>query len=132
MEKTIPEKQPAQIDYHIVVAVLGPIISGNYPIGRTTIQVSYPPLIDIAPFGPVLLPNGMSTMFRVMWEDATGDTVAKFHLNGLERYEAFYFALEQINELLLAYKLVRIGHINGSEVRTIGEADCLLRAPFIN
>lgn len=132
MEKEIPEKLPAQIDYHIVVAVLGPIISGNYEVGKTTIQVSYPPFINIASCGLAPLPNGLSTMFRVMWEDSTGEIVKQFRSKGLERHEPLYYALEQINELLLAYKLVRIGHINGSEVRTIGEADCLLRAPFVN
>lgn len=132
MEKETADKLPAQIEYHIVVAILGPIISGNYIVGTTKIQVSYPSFVSLPPHGPVPLPNGLSTMFRVIWEDPTGKTVAKLRAKGAERYEPFYHALEQINELLLAYKLVRIGHMNGSEVRTIGEADCLLRAPFIN
>jgi hypothetical protein len=71
-------------------------------------------------------------MFQVRWEDKTGEIVAKLQSKGAKRFEPLYYALEQINELLLAYKLVRIGHINGSEVRTIGEADCLLYVTLIN
>ena len=132
MENKVPEKLPAQIEYQIVVAVLGPIISGNYTVGRTTIQVAYPSHLNIERLGSIPLPNGLSTMFRVMWQDTTGEIVAKLNSKGADRFQPFYFALEQINELLLAYKLVRIGHINGSEVRTIGEADCLAHTNLIN
>lgn len=129
------ESTPAantKIQYHIVAAVLGPIISGSYDIGKAVICVSYPTFVVIPSKGPVPLPNGMSTMFKVEWDDHTGDDLKKLQSKDSSRLEPFYFALSQINELLLAYKLVRIGHLNGSEVRTIGEADCLLRAPFVD
>jgi hypothetical protein len=71
-------------------------------------------------------------MFQVRWEDLTGEIIAKLRSKGAERFSPLYYALDHINELLLAYKLVRIGHLNGSEVRTIGETDCLFYVSFIN
>jgi hypothetical protein len=71
-------------------------------------------------------------MFAVRWVDTNGETVEKLKASGIERFAPFHYALEQINEFLLAFKLVRVGQINGLEIKTIGEADCLLRAPFIN
>jgi hypothetical protein len=132
MKKDISDELPARIEYHIVAALRGAIISGNYKVGETQIQVSYPTHVNIAPGGPLLLPTGLSTMFIVQWNDITGKTVTRLRLAGIEHFEPFHFALGQINELLLAFKLVRIGHINGLEIRTIGEADCIFRAPFIN
>jgi hypothetical protein len=132
MDKELPDELPAQIEYHIVVALLGPIISDIYPVGKSKIQVSYPSVIIIPQLNPIPLPNGLSTMFQVRWEDPTGEIIAQLRSKGFERFAPLYYALDQINELLLAYKLVRIGHMNGSEVRTVGEADCLFYVSFIN
>jgi hypothetical protein len=39
-----------------------------------------------------------------------------------------YDAIDKINEILLAFKLFRIGHIDGCGLRTVGIDDTLLRA----
>ena len=120
------------IGYHIVVSLLGPIISGQYSVGDCVIDVSYPEFLIIPPRGPVPLPSGMSTMFKVSWGDKSGEDLRKLESKTSVRLEPFYFALAQINELLIAFKLVRIGHINGLEVRMVGEADCLFYAAFVD
>ncbi|MEP0924901.1 hypothetical protein [Leptolyngbya sp. ST-U4] len=86
------------------------------------VEVSYPSEIDLG-HGPEMLPNGLSTLFLVTWEDEqdAGYLQAQTHLRNL----VVHRALEAINKLFQAYKLVRIGHIDGCGVRTVGIYDTL-------
>lgn len=126
------QRLPARIEYHIVVAMRGPIISRAYSVGNSSVKVVYPGSVVIPSFGTLAFPEGLSTMFQVAWEDVDGATVNKMESKGAERFEPLYDALDQINEVLLAYKLVRIGHLHGREIRTVGEADVLFWVAYIN
>lgn len=121
-----------QVTYVIGVAIRGPIASGDYEVGRAAITVSYPPAIDFGLPTPIELPKGLSTVFEVTWADKSGATVKKLRSQKAERHHPVYHALEKINELLLAYKLVRVGHAEGKGIRTIGIGDTLFHFNLVN
>ena len=114
-----------QITFVVGVAIRGPIVSGSYQVGKITVSVSYPSTIDLGFPTPIQLPKGLSTVFEVTWADTSGATARKLRSKGAERHRPIYYALEKINELLLAYKLVRVGHADGMGIRTIGRGDTL-------
>lgn len=114
-----------QITFVVGVAIRGPIVSGSYQVGKITVSVSYPSTIDLGFPTPIELPKGLSTVFEVTWADTSGATARKLRSKGAERHHPIYYALEKINELLLAYKLVRVGHADGMGIRTIGRGDTL-------
>lgn len=87
--------------------------------------MSYPPAVNLGT-AVVELPKSLSTLFVVRWEDEAGQIAAQLTSSGYERHLPIYHALEAISELLLAYKLVRIGHADGRGLRTVGIGDTLL------
>lgn len=115
----------SQISFTVGVGVRGPIAPGIYTIGRKSIAVSYPPGINLG-FTILELPKSLSTLFVVSWEDKGGKVSSSLNGKGFERHLPIYEALSAIAELLLAYKLVRIGHADGRGLRTIGIGDTLV------
>lgn len=71
------------------------------------------------------LPHGLSTVFVVTWSDAHGGDSKYLKAKTYHRHLVILKALDSINELLQAYKLVRMGHIDSCGVRTIGKYDTL-------
>jgi hypothetical protein len=114
-----------QISYVVGIGVRGPIAPGTYSVGRKRVDVSYPPGLNLG-FGFVEFPKSLSTLFVVSWEDKGGKVEAKLRSRGFERSLPVYDALGAISELLLAYKLVRVGHADGSGLRTVGIGDTLV------
>lgn len=121
-----------QVIYVVGVAIRGPITSGDYEVGKAKINVSYPPRVDFGFPTPIELPKGLSTVFEVAWPDKGGATAKKLHSKGAERHHPIHYALDRINELLLAYKLVRVGHAEGIGIRTIGIGDTLFHFSLVN
>jgi hypothetical protein len=119
------------IQFFVAVGIRGPIASGSYQVGQTTIIVSYPPAISVAP-RPVILPQGLSTLFEVSWRDVRQVIARKLQSKKAERHFPIFYALEKVNKLLLAYKLVRIGHLDGWGLRTIGKDDVLISFSMVN
>ncbi len=115
----------SKISFTVGIGVRGPIAPGNYQVGRKSIDISYPGSIEIG-LGTLELPKSLSTLCVVSWEDKSGKTVAKLHSQGFERHLPIYEALSAISELLLAFKLVRVGHADGRGLRTIGIGDTLI------
>ena len=74
------------------------------------------------------MPKSLSTVFTVSWQDEDGRTAARLRSKSFERHLLIYDAIDKINEILLAFKLFRIGHIDGCGLRTVGIDDTLLRA----
>jgi hypothetical protein len=120
----------ATITFYICAGVRGPIEPDDYLVRGKRINVSYPAGIDLGArpqgLGWVELPKSLSTQFIVSWEDADGMLTAQLRSNTFERYLPLYEALGAISELLLAYKLVRIGHYDGIGLRTVGKGDVLI------
>ncbi len=121
-----------EVTYVIGVAISGPIASGDYEVGKTKIDVSYPPRIDFGFPTPIELPKGLSTVFAVTWIDKGGVTAKKLYSQKAERHHPVHYALGKINELLLAYKLVRVGHADGTGIRTVGIGDTLFHFSLVN
>ena len=121
-----------KIRYEICVALQGPIAPQEYTVGDATVRVSYPEVLVTA-FGSFDLPRNRSTLFSVEWSDAGGQTTRKLReLQSAERFQPLTLALGYINQLLLAFKFVRIGHADGVGLRTIGEADTLFYCSFLD
>ncbi|MDR7269666.1 hypothetical protein J2X20_002295 [Pelomonas saccharophila] len=119
----------ARVAFVVGIAVRGPIAPRAYQIGSKRVSVSYPEqfILRGAPqTAPLVfpLPSGRSTQFVVEWDD-DGRCVAALQSSGFERHLVVYEALGAISELLLAFKLVCIGHADGRGVRTIGIGDTL-------
>jgi hypothetical protein len=106
----------SKIDIVLCVGVKAPIKTGDYALGGTTVSVSYPPQVSFPGIGPLSLPNGLSTVFKMHWEENKTHTAHQWRV-----LKAYAF----VNELLLAYGLVRIGHLDGCGVRTVGLNDSL-------
>ena len=121
----------AEVSHTIGVGVRGPIRPGTYQVGRKRIQVSYPPILNLD-FTTIELPKSLSTLFVVSWEDKGGKVAAKLQSQSFERHLPVYEALTAVSELLLAFKLVRIGHSDGRGLRTIGIGDTLVHFSAID
>ena len=66
------------------------------------------------------------------WQDKNGKTAARLRSKSFETHLPIYDAIDKINEILLAFKLVRIGHIDGCGLRTVGIDDTLFYFSRIN
>lgn len=113
------------ISFTVGVGVRGPIAPGVYIVGSKTVEVSYPPSIDLGS-NVVELPKSLSTLFVVSWADSDGKVAARLQNDSFERHLPIYEALASISELLLSYKLVRPGHSDGRGLRTVGIGGTLL------
>ena len=71
------------------------------------------------------LPKESSTLFVVSWDDKNGRIAERMQSKPITGYLLIYKALDTINEILLAFKLVRMGHIDGRGIRTVGLGDTL-------
>jgi len=71
------------------------------------------------------LPHEYFTQFDVTWPDIKNKLADVISSSSRERFLVAYKAIEFINELLLAFKFVRLGHLDGHGVRTIGIGDTL-------
>lgn len=112
------------ITFHIGVGIQAPIPEGQYNVKNSIIDVQYPLQMNFGR-GPMQLPNGLSTVFCVTWPDIKGMDAANLQSKTHQRHLVIYKALDAINELLQAYKLVRMGHIDACGIRTIGKYDTL-------
>lgn len=113
------------ISFTICVGVRGPIEPGEYSVADKRIVVSYPELIDVG-FTRFEIPKSLSTLLVVSWEDRGAVTSKQLKSKSFERHLPIYVALSAISELLLAYKLVRVGHADGRGLRTVGIGDTLM------
>ena len=110
------------ISCHIIANIRGPIDKGSYSVNDAIVEVSYPSFVEGIPFSPEL-PND-STLFIVKWSDE--NDVQSLKGKNFLRHFPIYKALDFINEILLAFKLVRIGHLDGDGLRPIGINDRIL------
>lgn len=120
----------SKIEYYVCIGLRGPISPGDYKVGNASVNVSYPDTIPL-PTGPVQLPRGASTFFRVSWLD-DGATRKLLNSRSFERHLVIHSVLASISELLTAFKLVRVGHADGLHVRTVGIADVLMYTSVID
>lgn len=114
----------SEIQFSVGIAVKAPIEAGSYQVGVFNIDVSYPTIVDLG-MGPEQLPIGLSTVFLVKWTDSTKQDGKHLRSQTYHRHLTVHKALGAISELLQAYKLVRMGHIDSCGVRTIGIYDTL-------
>ena len=121
------------ITFCIGIGIRGPIAEGDYDVGNAIVHVSYPQQIS---FGihqsPIDLPKSLSTVFTVSWNDRHGRTASQLRSKSFERHIPIYEAIDKINEILLAFKLVRIGHAESCGLRTVGINDTLFYFSRIN
>lgn len=115
----------AKVTFTVGIGVRGPIAPGKYLVGRKEVEVSYPTSINLG-FATLELPKSLSTLFVVTWEDKGGKVASRLKEKGFERHLPIYDALAVIAELILAYKLVRVGHHDGQGLRTVGIGDTLV------
>lgn len=121
------------ITFYVGMGIRGPIAEGDYNVGNAKIGVSYPQQINFGLLpGPIDLPKSLSTVFTVSWQDKNGRTAARLRSKSFERNLPIYDAIDKINEILLAFKLVRIGHADGGGLRTVGLGDTLFYFSSIN
>lgn len=104
------------------MGIRGPIAEGDYNVGDTKISISYPQQVNFGfPQGPIDLPKSLSTVFTVSWQDKDGKTAARLRSKkSFDRLMPIYYAIDKINEILLAFKLVSIGKADGLGLRTTG------------
>ena len=98
----------SEIQFMIGIGLKAPIADGTYEVGPFNIQVSYPPVVDLG-MGPESLPIGLSTVFQVKWTDSSNQDADHLRSPSHHRHLTIHKALGAINELLQAYKLVRMG-----------------------
>lgn len=115
-----------------MVGIKGPIKPGVYRVAKTTVSISYPRIFCPPGFPQIDLPKALSTLFEVTWDDEDGKDAQKLQSKSFERFSLIYFALDIINELLLAFKLVRLGHSDSLGIRTIGIGDTLVHYSIID
>jgi hypothetical protein len=113
------------ISYIVGIGTRGPIAEGEYAVGDRKVAVSYPTHLDIGLPAPLELPKSLSTVFAVSWDDPKGKVAARLRSRGFEQHLPTYDALDAISELLLAFKLVRIGHVDAGKLRAVGIDDTL-------
>lgn len=114
----------SEIQFTVGVGLKAPIADGAYKVGVFNIEVSYPSAVNFG-MGPESLPIGLSTVFSVRWEDSKNQDAKHLQAQSYHRHLVIHKALGAINELLQAYKLVRMGHINSCGVRSVGVNDTL-------
>lgn len=121
-----------KIQFFVGMSIRGPITRGDYNVGKAVVNVDYPPRIDLGFPTPIDMPKGRFTAFVVTWTDTSGSIARKLQSKGAERHLPIYDAIAIINELLLAFKLVRVGHADGDGVRTVGLSDTLFFFSKVN
>lgn len=121
----------SEIQFLIGIGLKAPIADGTYEVGLFNIQVSYPSFVDLG-MGPESLPIGLSTVFQVKWTDDSNQDAEHLRSQSYHRHLTIHKALGAINELLQAYKLVRMGHIDSRGVRSVGVYDTLFFFPSID
>ncbi|HLD65533.1 MAG TPA: hypothetical protein VJA19_05790 [Pseudomonas sp.] len=112
------------IQFTVGIGLKAPIADGIYKVGPFSIEVSYPSVANLG-MGPEVLPVGLSTVFSIIWEDVKGQDAKHLRAQSYHRHLTIHKALDAINELFQAYKLVRVGHIDSCGVRSIGIYDTL-------
>lgn len=120
----IPPTNISEIQFTIGIGLKAPIAEGAYKVGSSNIEVSYPSVVNLG-MGPELLPIGLSTVFLVKWADSKNQDAKDLMSQTHHRHLTIHKALDAINELLQAYKLVRMGHIDSCGVRSVGIYDTL-------
>jgi hypothetical protein len=121
------------ITIYVGMGIRGPIVEGEYDVEDTKISISYPQQLKFGFLpGPIDLPTSLSTVFTVSWQDKNGRTAAQLRSKSFKRHLPIYDAIDKINEILLAFKLVRIGHADGRGIRTVGLGDTLFYFSCIN
>ena len=123
---------PPTVKFVVCVALQGPIVAGEYDVDFAKITVDYSIQVPVGLPGPLNLPKGVSTLFIVSWPDKDGQTQERLRSKSFERHLPIYWALDLINRLLVAFKLVRIGHADGMRIRTVGISDTLFYFSLIN
>jgi hypothetical protein len=113
----------SKITYFVAVGIKGPIKEGEYAVEKAKVAVSYPETINVG--YRFSLPKGLSTFFQVSWDDVDDEDANNLRSKSFARELPLYKALGYINEITLAFKLVRIGHLDGRGLRTIGIGDTL-------
>lgn len=109
----------------MAIGVRGPIKEGEYIVADATVAVSYPSTVCVGISAPMELPKELSTLFVISWDDKNGRIAERVRSKSFIRHLLIYEALDVINEILLAFKLVRVGHIDGRGMRTVGLGDTL-------
>jgi hypothetical protein len=120
------------ITFYVGIGIRGPILEGDYDVGDAKIGISYPPQINLGLPEPIYLPMSLSTVFTVSWPDKNSRTAAQLRSKSFVRDLPIYDAIDKINEILLAFKHVRIGHLDGHGIRTVGMGDTLFYFSKIN
>lgn len=120
------------VQFAICLSIRGPIRPGEYKVDKAKIEVSYPTQIALGLPGPVYLPVGCSTLFTVSWQDKDNSTSKMLESKSQERHLPIHDALALISKLMMAFKLVRVGHADGSRIRTVGISDTLFYYSMIN
>jgi|ERR1700734_381248 len=123
---------PPMIKFAVCIALQGPIIPGEYNVDFARIVVDYPNQVSVGLPSPLNLPKGVSTLFVVSWVDKNGRTKEYLESKSFERHLPIYAALDLINKLLMAFKLVRVGHADGMRIRTVGISDTLFYFSLID
>jgi hypothetical protein len=121
---------PNEIEARLALAICAPINPGDYVVRDVTISVSYPTQITVGP-QIIDLGRGIATTFAVRFRDTKDDFASDLRKYHGSR-QLLFFVLERINELLIAYKLVRVGHLDGWGIRTVGEYDVICRGTLVD
>lgn len=122
---------PPKIEYIICIQIRAPIPEGTYAIGEFVVEVSYPNSVATSA-REYQLPSGYCTQFVISWFDHTGKDSIDLRKSSFHPQLVIYKALEPINEIIQAYKLVRLPHVDSAGLRTIGLHDCLYYLPKID
>lgn len=130
-------KEGSKICFKIGILVIAPIREGKYNVDDVSISVSYPDGIETTDSisgtpSVIYLPRGISTLFEVEWVDKSGEYERKLLSKLAERFHPIHYALDKINKLLSAFKLVKVDRSSGKHIRTIGEQDTLFYLYTIN
>jgi hypothetical protein len=113
------------ISFVLCIGVRGPIQPGKYAVRGHQVEVTYAALANIGLPIPLELPRNLSTIFIVSWDDPHGRDAARLASSTFERLLPINTAIATINELLLAFKMVRAGHLDGVGLRVVGTGDSL-------
>ena len=117
-------RQLSTIKFCIGIGISGPIAADSYQVRDYLVEVSYPKVFNFG-LGPEEMPRGRSTLFIVTWEDPENIDSGHLRSKTYHRNMVVHKALAAINEILLAFKMVSIGHLDSSGLRTIGIDDTL-------
>ena len=100
-------------------------------MAESDVTVSYPTSVNLG-FEVIPLPIGLSTLFVITWRDKSGEDTEFLQAQTHHRHLVIHKALSEINKILQAYKLVRMGHVDAAGVRTIGKYDTLFYYSTVN